>query len=157
MNTLNLRPIGVTECGESGFALHLDPQYRPALKGLDGFSHVQVLWWFDGCGDGAGSVLVEDKPYRKGPERLGAFATRSPNRPNPVALSFAGTTFIDEENGIVGLTYIDANDGTPLLDLKPYTSSLDRVEKPSVPEWCGHWPGCCENSGDFDWEAEFNF
>ena len=43
-----------------------------------------------------------------------------------------------------------------ILDLKPYTPSVDRVEKPSIPEWSSHWPLCCEESGDFDWENEFN-
>jgi hypothetical protein len=44
-----------------------------------------------------------------------------------------------------------------VLDLKPYTPSIDRVESPSVPEWCDHWPKSYEESGGFDWEAEFNF
>ena len=64
---------------------------------------------------------------------------------------------MDKENAIVGLSYIDANDGTPVLDIKPYPPSLDRVESPAVPGWCAHWPRNIEGSGDFDWEKEFNF
>ena len=48
-------------------------------------------------------------------------------------------------------------DGTPVLDIKPYTPSLDSVETPGVPEWCSQWPKCTEDSWDFDWEAVFNF
>ena len=88
---------------------------------------------------------------------MGIFATRSPARVNPVAVSTAGVAYIDAEKGIVGLHYIDAADGTPVVDLKPYVPSLDRVEHPATPEWCRHWPGSCEESGCFDWAAEFNF
>lgn len=55
------------------------------------------------------------------------------------------------------IAYIDANDGTPVLDIKPYTPGLDRVEKPGVPDWCCHWPESLEESGEFNWENEFNF
>ncbi|MDR0958673.1 MAG: tRNA (N6-threonylcarbamoyladenosine(37)-N6)-methyltransferase TrmO, partial [Clostridiales bacterium] len=54
------------------------------------------------------------------------------------------------------LTYIEAFDGSPVLDIKPYTPSLDRVELPNVPDWCSHWPKCYEQSGDFEWESEMN-
>lgn len=92
-----------------------------------------------------------------GPEELGVFAIRSPERPNPVAVSNAGITYVDEENGVVGLTYIDAKGGSPVIDLKPYMPSIDRVKQPVVPDWCSHWPQSVEESGTFDWEAEFNF
>lgn len=101
--------------------------------------------------------MSEAKPYTHGPGRMGTFATRSPQRPNPIALSCAYATFIDAENGIIGLAYTDAADQSPVLDIKPYTPSLDRVEEPQVPEWCSHWPKNVEGSGDFDWDSEFNF
>jgi tRNA (Thr-GGU) A37 N-methylase len=88
---------------------------------------------------------------------LGTFATRSPERPNPLALSCAQITYIDKDNAVIGLAYIDAFNNTPVLDIKPYIPSLDRVEAPSVPQWCSHWPNSCEESGSFDWEKEFNF
>ena len=58
---------------------------------------------------------------------------------------------------MIGLAYIDANDNTPLLDIKPYTPSMDRIESPTVPDWCSHWPKSLEESSDFPWENEFNF
>ena len=100
---------------------------------------------------------MEEKPYIKGPDALGVFATRSPMRPNPIAVSSVGIAYVDEAAATVGLYYIDALPESPVLDLKPYTPSVDRVESPSVPEWCAHWPRSYEESGDFDWEAEFNF
>ncbi len=158
MDTIKLKAIGKIVCNEDGFSLHVDPEYLPALTGLDGFSNIQVIWWFDGCDNvQARSTLTEEKPYTKGPDTLGVFATRSPNRPNPIALSCAEITYIDHENGVIGLGYIDANDDSPLLDIKPYTPSLVRVQAPAVPAWCAHWPKNTEASGDFDWEKEFNF
>lgn len=88
---------------------------------------------------------------------MGIFATRSPIRPNPIALTAAEVIRIDYQKGIVWLTYIDANDKTPLLDIKPYTPSMDRIENPRVPKWCGHWPKSLEESGEFPWENKFNF
>ncbi|MDO5564445.1 MAG: SAM-dependent methyltransferase [Eubacteriales bacterium] len=158
MNNFTLTSIGEICSNEKGFYIKLKNEYAPAIEGLDGFGYIQILWWFDKCDNSeARSKLIVNKPYVKGPETLGVFATRSPERPNPIALSLSYVTYIDKENGIIGLAYTDAFDGTPVLDIKPYTPSLDRVEKPIVPNWCAHWPKCIEKSGEFDWEAEFNF
>lgn len=85
------------------------------------------------------------------------FAARSPERPNPIAVSSAAIAYVDEEKGVVGLYWIDALDGTPVLDLKPYTPGIDRIERPRTPARCAHRPRSYEESGGFDWAAEFNF
>lgn len=152
----HLHPLGTISLKDGRYRLLLDRGFAQALLGLEGFSHLQVLWWFDGCDtQQARAQRVENRPYARGPERIGVFATRSPNRPNPIALSCAAIVRVDPENGIVELDYLDARDGSPLLDLKPYTPSLDRVENPAVPAWCAHWPKSMEASGAFDWESEF--
>lgn len=158
MAAFTLNPIGRVEHTQQGTQIRLDEKFIPALEGLEGFSHIQLLYWFDGCDfPQARSLFAVEKPYVKGPDTLGIFATRSPARPNPIALSSAQITYIDRENGVIGLTYADANEGSPVLDIKPYTPSLDRVESPYVPAWCAHWPKNTETSGEFDWGAEFNF
>lgn len=150
--------IGVLRADENGFYVELEKQYAEGLIGLEGFEYVQVIWWFSGC-DNAESraVRVIDSPYVKGPEKLGVFATRSPERPNPIAVSPSRVTGIDAEHGIIHLEWSDAANGSPVLDIKPYQPSADRVESPSMPDWCAHWPKSIEASGDFDWGAEFNF
>ena len=157
MAELKLNTIGRISCEGEDMRLVLDKAYAPALTGLDGFSHIQVLWW---CSESDNaecrSVLTETKPYKNSPDLLGTFATRSPMRPNPIALDCVQITYIDHENAVIGLTYIEAFDGSPVLDIKPYTPSLDRVENPTVPDWCSYWPKCYEESGDFDWENEMN-
>ncbi len=158
MNGIRLMPVGRVENKDGECSIVLDRKYIPAMEGLEGFSHVQLLSWFDGCdNDIDRATLSAEKPYTAGPERLGVFATRSPMRPNPLAVSTAGITYLDKENGRIGLDYLDAFDATPVIDIKPYTPSVDRVDAPKVPDWCAHWPKTVEESGDFDWESEFNF
>lgn len=95
--------------------------------------------------------MTKDKPYRNGPDVLGTFATRSPSRPNPVALDCSQVTYIDYDKGIIGLAWLDAFNGSPILDIKPYIPAIDRVETPKMPHWCSHWPYSYEESGRYDW------
>lgn len=158
MENFNVRPIGKIKVNEDGIFIKIDQSYIPALQALDGFSHLNVIWWFSECDtEEARNILETPQPYKNAPEVMGIFATRSPVRPNPLALTAVQIIHIDYENGMIQIAYIDANANSPVLDIKPYTPSLDRAKKPSVPNWCGHWPKSIEDSGDFDWENEFIF
>lgn len=155
---MELRGIGKINVEGEEMFLQLNKEYAKGLQGLDGFSNIDVIWWFDKCDNEEQRNIVEvKKPYKKAPEVLGVFATRSPERPNPIALSITEITHIDYENCRIYITYIDAMNGSSILDIKPYTPSVDRVEKPQVPDWCRHWPMSYEKSGEFDWENEFLF
>ena len=148
--------IGVIRAQGDGFCLELDPAYAPALKGLQGFSHLNVLWWSHLCDTPEYRAIVEcDQPYKKSPPKLGIFATRSPLRPNPISLTPVAVLHLDEANGKIYIPYIDAEDGTPILDIKPYHPCIDRLREVCVPEWCRHWPQWNEDSATFDWSAEF--
>lgn len=150
--------IGKICNNENGTFIHVDKKYIPALQALEGFSHINVLWWFSDCdNEHSRSILQTKQPYKDAPGTMGIFATRSPERPNPIALTASEIISIDQENGIIQVTFIDANDNTPILDIKPYTPSLDRVETPGVPAWCSKWPKSTEESGNYDWEQVFNF
>ena len=156
--TFSVNEIGTITSRNGDYYIQLKAPYKEGLTGLEGFEYVTVVWWFDGCdNDSCRMNLIEEKPYVHGPETLGTFATRSPRRPNPIAISTAYVTYLNIEEGALGLAWIDARDGSPVLDLKPYTPSADRVETPSVPQWCSHWPRSIEESGTFDWASEFTF
>ncbi len=158
MQNFMVSPIGKISISKRGMFIELESKYIPALQGLDGFRHLNIIWWFSGFdNEEARNTLETPQPYKKAPEVMGIFATRSPIRPNPIALTTVQVIDIDYEKGIIQIAYIDANDGTPILDIKPYTPSLDRVETPGVPAWCSHWPASLEQSGSFDWGNEFNF
>lgn len=153
-----LKSIGTVQQGENGAFIRLEPEYIPGLRALEGFRHINVLWWFSGCDNDADRHTLQTRqPYRGAPEVMGVFATRSPARPNPIALTASEVLDIDHAAGIIRVAFIDADDGTPVLDIKPYTPSFDRVEAPGVPAWCGGWPGSTEASGCFDWGQVFNF
>jgi tRNA (adenine37-N6)-methyltransferase len=156
-SAINLSPIGYVRQHNGAFVLELDRHYCPALKELEGFSHVHVLWWGHLYATEEHRAIMQcDQPYRHAPEKVGIFATRSPVRPNPIALTPVAILSIDSDNGLIHVPYIDAEDGTPILDLKPYYP-LDRIKAVSTPAWCRHWPHWYEDSADFDWAAEFMF
>ncbi len=149
-------PVGCVRAGEEVYCLEIDKDYRPALKGLEGFSNLNVLWWCHLNDDPASRQVVEcDQPYKQSPPKLGIFATRSPLRPNPIALTAVYVLSIDHEQGLIHVPYIDAEDATPIIDIKPYHPSVDRIREVSVPAWCRHWPQWYEDSASFDWASEF--
>jgi len=148
MINFQVSPIGKISVNDEGMFIKLEPKYVPALQALDGFSHLNVIWWFsDFDNEETRDILETQQPYKKAPATMGIFATRSPIRPNPIALTAVQVINVDYQSGIIQIAYIDANDNTPVLDIKPYTPSLDRVETPSVPQWCRHWPASLEESG----------
>ncbi len=158
MEQFTVNSIGKVRSDENGVRIELEKEFIPALTNLEGFGYINVFWWFHQSDNTASrSKLIEKSPYKDSPNPLGTFATRSPERPNPIALTCAYVTFWDCDKGIIGLAFIDAEDGTPIIDIKPYTPSFDRVEHPDVPNWCANWPKNVETSGDFDWSTVFNF
>lgn len=158
MNNFTVYPIGnvINENGVCKIQLH--PEYVPALLGLDGFSHLQILWYFDKLDiPEAREVLQTPKPYKLAPDTLGIFATRGPVRPNPLALTCVKVFQIDHKTGTLQIEFIDAENNSPVLDIKPYTPSFDKITTPQVPTWCNHWPKTREESAEFNWDAEMNF
>lgn len=158
MEKFDLKAIGRVQVDNAGMKLVLDKEYIDGLTNLSDFSYINIIWWFDKCDNSESRTkLIEKSPYKNAPKFLGTFATRSPERPNPIGISCSNITYVDSQNGIIGLAYIDADNGTPILDIKPYMPSLDRVENPTMPKWCSNWPKNIEESGDFDWGTVFNF
>ena len=156
-NTFNLKQIGKVAAKEVYFEVQLNKEYSDALTNIEGFSHLQVIWWGDHYDkDEYRSITTTDKPYKKGPDKIGIFGTRSPVRPNPLLMTTIQVIEIDTKKGIIRTPYIDAENDTPVLDIKAYHKS-ERIKECKVPEWCEHWPEWYEDSAVFDWEAEFNF
>jgi tRNA-Thr(GGU) m(6)t(6)A37 methyltransferase TsaA len=155
---IKLNPVGSIEAEEGRFYLSIKKRYRKALKELEGFSHIFIIWW----GNQSDSTelrdtLVVNKPYRNSPDTVGIFATRSEIRPNPVLVTAASIIGIDMDRGIVDLSWVDAKKGTPVIDIKPYQPCSDRVKNVKLPDWCSNWPQWYEDSTTFDWTAVFNF
>jgi len=97
--------------------IELLPEFEPGLTDIEGFSHLYVVWVFDRSD---GYQLVGRNPT-DGLEH-GVFATRSPRRPNPIALSVV--ELLGRRGAILDVRGVDMLDGSPVLDLKPYLSSV---------------------------------
>ncbi len=106
--------------GGGGARLEIDAPFRPALEGLEPGAGLVVLYWLDRA---RRDLLRQHPRHRDAP--IGTFALRSPVRPNPVAMAVVRCTALDAGRGVVGLDAIDALDGTPVLDIKPWLASVD--------------------------------
>lgn len=109
---------------EDDSTLEVFEAYEDALQDVEKSSHLIVLYWQD---RGDRGVLKTRTPW--GPEIRGVFATRSPNRPNPIGLCVVDLV---ERNGrFLRVKFMDALDGSPLLDIKPYYPGVDSVREAS--------------------------
>ena len=93
------------------------PEFSAGLQDIEGFSHLIIVWIFHRA---EGYEIVGRTPADEFPH--GVFATHSPRRPNPIGITVA--ELIRREGALLHLRGIDMLDGTPVLDIKPYTSSI---------------------------------
>lgn len=128
-----------------------EPEYRnaDALRGLEGFSHIWLLWYFSE-NVRPGWLPTVRPPRLGGNERMGVFATRSPFRPNEIGLSSVELLRMEYDSELGPVIYVagaDLMDGTPILDIKPYLPYVD-----SHPEAKG---GFADVYRDYHLEVEF--
>jgi tRNA-Thr(GGU) m(6)t(6)A37 methyltransferase TsaA len=140
-----IHPIGYVHSAEEDSYLEILEPFRPGLKQLDQFSHAIVLWWADRHDNEASRSTMQCMPPYAEDKLTGVFACRAEYRPNLVAITVCQVIAVDEERGIVQVPYIDAYDGTPIVDLKAYFPVCDRVREPRVPEWVLDWPQWVED------------
>ena len=134
--TIAMHPIGFVRCEYSDTSqipkgcgathnaegvLEVLPQYEQGLRDIEGFSHLYVIWAFDRAGgcDLLAKPPTDDRPH-------GVFATRAPRRPNPICLTVV--RLLGREGCRLRVAGVDMLDGTPILDLKPYLSSVPQAD-----------------------------
>lgn len=120
-----------------------EPEYRSmdAVRGVDGYSHLWLIWQFSKSVRDDWSPLVRP-PRLGGNEKMGVFATRSPYRPNAIGLSCVELEKVelDQELGpVIYVRGVDLMDGTPIFDIKPYLAYAD-----SRPDAVGGWTDVVE-------------
>jgi tRNA-Thr(GGU) m(6)t(6)A37 methyltransferase TsaA len=114
--------------------LDILPQYKDALLGLKDFSHIYVFYWFDRNDSLEKRSILKVHPRGNKENPLtGVFATHAPVRPNLIGLTICKIKSIDDN--IIIVDNIDAFDGTPIIDLKPYRPSSDCFPDASVANW----------------------
>lgn len=143
------RQSGLAEALQS--TIVFEPPYRnpEALRGIEGFSHLWILWQFSQAVRQDWSPTVRP-PRLGGNTRMGVFATRSPFRPNAIGLSCVRLLSVEQTQDMGTVLHIggaDLMDGTPILDIKPYIPYCD-----AHPEAMG---GFTQNAGDFMLEVDF--
>jgi tRNA-Thr(GGU) m(6)t(6)A37 methyltransferase TsaA len=140
---MNLRAIGVVRneikqpirhgWSEVISEIVIDGSLTEALDGLDEYSHLIVLYWMHQLPTGR-QLSLKVHPMGK-PELplVGRFATRSPSRPNP--LGQATVKLLERRSNILKVKGLDAVDGTPVVDIKPYISGYDSASDAKAPPW----------------------
>lgn len=157
--TFSVFPVGhVCASEEEGkYGIKVLPQFIEALQQLDQFSHVMIIWWADKHDNPTDrKMLSAELPYAPG-IRAGVYACRSEYRPNPIAITIMSILGVDLESGTITLPWIDAFDGTPVLDLKPYMPVSDRIRDVKVADWLSDWPLWMEDAGAYFASHETNF
>lgn len=99
-------------------------RYEKGLKDIEGFSHLILIWMFH---EFRGRPLIVTPPHHPEPKPRGVFATRSPDRPNPIGVTIV--KLLERRGNRLKIQGIDMLDGTPLLDIKPYVPDLDRPKR----------------------------
>lgn len=157
--SFKLHPIGRVHANdaEGSYILQIYEAYRSALTLMDQFSHIHIFWWADKMDtEEYRCQTTTNLPYAPGIE-AGVFACRSEYRPNPIAMTTMMIIDVDVQKGIVVLPWIDAIDGTPILDIKPYIPISDRIRDFSVAEWAQDWPEWMEDAAEYFAEHETDF
>lgn len=110
-------PKGLGAKHDTEGELEILPEFEPGLTDIEGFSHLYVIWAFDRSDgfDLFGRPPCDDRPH-------GVFSTRSPRRPNPIALTVV--ELLGRDGCRLRVRGVDMLDGTPILDIKPYLSNI---------------------------------
>lgn len=144
---IQVHPIGQVRRTGGVLFLEIYEPFRPALKELGQFSHVVVQWWAHQLDTQEYRSLLQVNPPYAEDMLMGVFATRSPHRPNPIAITTCKILEVDEEQGIVQVANIDAFDGTSILDLKAYFPVTGRVKDATIPARFQGWPEWMPDEG----------
>ncbi len=109
----------------------IDPSLAEGLDNLDEFSHITVIFYLHKTRRPA-PMKVHPR-YRREPTPIGVFASRSPDRPN--AIGITAVKLLERRENVLKVQGLDAIDGTPVLDIKPYMPGIDCLPDAGVPNW----------------------
>ncbi len=139
-DSFEMHSIGMVRIEGNRSWIEIHPSYRDGMLGLEGFSHIHVLFWFheNDTLENRGIMQVHPKKDPKNP-LTGVFATHSPCRPNLIGLTLCRILSI--ENTTIEIESIDARDQTPVMDIKCYIPYPHENLELRVPDWVGKRKG----------------
>jgi tRNA-Thr(GGU) m(6)t(6)A37 methyltransferase TsaA len=127
-------PVGMVRKRDERVIIEINLAYEGGLMGLDQNSHIIVFSWFQKSDTPEKRKTLQVHPRgNKANPLTGVFATRSPVRPNPISIS--ACKIISIEGRRIHVDAIDAFDGTPVIDIKPYVPRLDAISGVRMPGW----------------------
>ncbi len=134
MESFRIIPVGIVRKTDTAVSIEIYNEFTDALLGLDGFSHVVVLYWFDqnDTAEKRRVLRVHPRKDRRNP-LTGVFATHSPQRPNLIALTVC--KIISIHDNLIEIEDIDALDGSPVIDIKCYIPGSVREDDVRLPDW----------------------
>ena len=134
LETFQIFPVGAVRKNEEATWIEIFDAYSDALLGLEGFSHIQVFFWFhkNDTADRRKTLRVHPRKDKKNP-LSGVFATHSPLRPNLIGLTLCKIKSIKGRN--IEIEDIDAFDATPVIDIKCYIPGSTLESDVCVPDW----------------------
>lgn len=109
------------------------PQLVEALDGIDGFSHIVIIFYLHKVDEDRRSLLKVHPENKEELPLVGVFATRSPVRPNPIGVTVV--RLLERQENVLKVLGLDVYDDTPVLDIKPYLRRGDLVEEATMPDW----------------------
>ena len=130
--------IGIVEkAGEQEARVRVFPEFCNGLKGIEDFSHLIILYWIHlrDNEEERRTLLVFPKRHAV-KVKTGVFASRSPSRPNPIGLCVV--ELLKVEKCVLTVKDLDAFEGSPIIDIKPYIPRADSIPNARVPEWTCH-------------------
>ena len=135
-----IESIGIVEvAGEEKARVRIFPEFCDALEGVNGFSHIIILYWLHLRDNEKERSVLQVVPRRHTKNvKVGVFACRSPSRPNPIGLCVVKLTKV--EDYILTVKGLDALEGSPIIDIKPYIPRADSISDAQVPEWTSRGP-----------------
>ena len=135
-----IRFVGVVEkIDEREAKIRLFPEFCPGLENIETYSHIIIFYWSHLRDKEEERRVTQVVPRRHpGAPQVGVFASRSPSRPNPIGLCVVELTKI--EPCTLFVKGLDAFEGSPIVDVKPYLPRADSVPNARVPPWTLHGP-----------------
>jgi tRNA-Thr(GGU) m(6)t(6)A37 methyltransferase TsaA len=132
--TYTIHPVGLIRKTEDSACIEIFEAYRDAMSGLEGFSHIHVLFWFHENDRAEHRCILTVHPRNNPANPLtGVFATHSPRRPNLIGLTRCRITGIDGTR--IAIETIDARDGSPVIDIKCFIPDASPPADVRVPDW----------------------
>lgn len=129
----------VKEVDEDESTIELDEDYCPGLLGVEQYSHLIILYWFHERDNRRHRETLQVYPRRHGVDTLrGVYACRSPSRPNPIGHTVVELLRVDGCS--LTVKGLDANVGSPVVDIKPYSPRSDSFPAARTPDWAKHGP-----------------